>query len=167
MRSHIQASAWLLAARCELAAGVLQLRGTRSTACPEASTPCAFERAELQHLRMPRGVGARARAVLAEEAQRAGDLRLRARGRVGVEVGLVDDDEVGQLHHALLDRLQVVAGVGQLQQHEHVGHAGDGRLALADADRLDDHDVEAGGLAHQHRLARLLGHAAERAAATG
>jgi hypothetical protein len=43
---------------------------------------------------------------------------------VGVDVGLVDDHQVGQFHHALLDGLQVVAGVGQLQQHEHVGHAG-------------------------------------------
>ena len=72
--------------------------------------------------------------------------------------------QVGQLHHALLDGLQVVAGVGQLQQHEHVGHAGHRGLALADADGLDDDDVVAGGLAHQHRLARLLGHAAQRAA---
>ena len=52
----------------------------------------------------------------------------------------------------------------QLQQHEQVDHAGDRDLALADADRLDDHDVEAGRLAHQHRLARARGHAAERAA---
>jgi hypothetical protein len=84
-----------------------------------------------------------------------------------VEVGLVDDHQVGQLHHALLDGLQVVAGVGQLQQHEHVGHAGHRGLALADADGLDDHHVVARRLADQHRLARLLGHAAERAAEDG
>ena len=103
-------------------------------------------------------------AVLAEDAQRARDLGPRAGRRVGVEVRLVDDDQVGQLHHALLDRLQVVAGVRQLHQHEHVRHARRGRLALADADRLDDDDVVAGRLANQHRLARLLGHPAQRAA---
>ena len=60
--------------------------------------------------------------------------------------------------------LQVVTGIRQLQQHEQVGHSGDCRLALADADRLHDHDVETCRLAHQRRLARLLGHPAERAA---
>ena len=38
--------------------------------------------------------------------------------RSGVDVGLVEDDQVGHLDDALLDRLQVVAGIGQLQQHE-------------------------------------------------
>jgi hypothetical protein len=57
-------------------------------------------------------------AVQAEQAQRAGDLRPGARGGGFVEVGLVDDHQVGQFHHALLDGLQVVARVGQLQQHE-------------------------------------------------
>ena len=98
-----------------------------------------------------------------EEAQRTLDVRLGTRGGVGIDVGLVDDDQVGQLHHALLDRLQVVTGIGQLQQHEHVGHAGDRRFALTDTHCFDDHHVVAGGLAHQHRLARFFGHAAERA----
>ena len=102
--------------------------------------------------------------MLAEQPQRRGDLRLGPGGRVRVEVGLVDQHQIGQLHHALLDRLQLVAGIGQLHQHEHVGHAGHRHLALADADRLDDHHVVAGRLEHQHRLARLLGHAAQRAA---
>ena len=47
----------------------------------------------------------------------------------------------------LLDRLEVVARIGQLQQDEDVGHARDRRLALADADGLDDDHVEAGRLA--------------------
>jgi hypothetical protein len=83
----------------------------------------------------------------------------------GVEIGLVDDDQVGQLHDALLDRLQVVAGVGQLQEDEHVGHAGDRGLALADAHGLDDHGAVAGRLDDTDRLARRRRHAAERAAA--
>jgi hypothetical protein len=80
-----------------------------------------------------------------------------------IDVALLIDDDVGQFDDALLDRLQVVAGVRQLQQHEGVGHAGDRGFALADADRLDDDDVEAGRLAHQHRLARLFRDAAQRA----
>jgi len=46
--------------------------------------------------------------------------------------------------------------LGSWQQHEQVGHARDGGLALADAHGLDDHDVVARSLADQHRLARLL-----------
>ena len=42
---------------------------------------------------------------------------------------------------------------------------GDRRLGLADADRLDQHDVAAGRLAEQHGLARLAGDAAEHQAA--
>jgi hypothetical protein len=65
-----------------------------------------------------------------------------------VDVGLVDDHQVGQFHHALLDGLQVVARIGQLQQHEQIGHAGHRGLALSHAHGLDDHHVEAGRLAH-------------------
>ena len=81
----------------------------------------------------------------------------------GIEISLVDDDDVGEFGDALLDRLEVVARVRQLQQREHVGHARHGRLALADADRLDDDGVVAGGLEDEHGLARLLGHPAQRA----
>jgi hypothetical protein len=134
---------------------------------PEVGNPGFLQRRQLQHLRMPdrrvvmRMIGS---ALQPEQAQRRRDLRARARRRRFVQVGLVDDDQIGELHHAFLDRLQVVTGVGQLQQHEHVGHAGHRALALADADRLDDHDVEAGRLEHTHRLARHLRHATERAA---
>ena len=51
------------------------------------------------------------------------------------------------------------------QQHEQVDHVGHRELGLAHADRLDEHDVEAGRLAQQHRLAGAAGDAAERAAA--
>ena len=80
-----------------------------------------------------------------------------------VAVGLVDRDHVGELDHALLQALQFVAGAGEHQHQEKVGHVGDSGLRLADADRLDDDDVVAGRLAYQHRLARLGGDAAERA----
>ena len=97
--------------------------------------------------------------------ERRFDLADGTRRRAGIEVGLVDDDQVGELHHALLDRLQVVAGVGQLQQHEHVGHRGHRGFALADADGLDDDDAVARGLDDADRVARRRRDAAERAAA--
>ena len=43
---------------------------------------------------------------------------------------------------------------GQREHEEEVDHLGDRGLALADADRLDQDDVEARGLAEEHRLAR-------------
>ena len=92
------------------------------------------------------------------------------RARVGaVAVGLVDRDGVGELEDALLDALQLVAGAGQREHEEEVDHVGDGGLALADADGLDEHDVEAGGLAEEHRLARAARDAAgrQRRSATG
>ena len=46
--------------------------------------------------------------------------------------------------------------------HEAVGHARHRGLALPDAHRLDDDDVETGRLAEQQRLARLFRHAAQR-----
>ena len=92
----------------------------------------------------------------AQHGQRPGELVLRQGRRLGIDVGLVDDDDVGQLDDPSLDRLQVVARVGQLEQHEDVDHAGHGRLRLAHAHGLDEDHVEAGRLAHQHRLAGLL-----------
>ena len=61
-----------------------------------------------------------------------------------------------RLEHALLDALQQVAAAGEHQQRDVVGHAGDHHLDV-DADRLDEHDVEAGGLDNENRLARRPG----------
>ena len=47
-------------------------------------------------------------------------------------------------------------------EQEEVDQVGDRDLGLADADGLDDDDVEPGGLAQQHRLAGAAGDAAER-----
>ena len=85
-------------------------------------------------------------------------------GRFELAVGLVDDEEVGELDDAALHALQLVAAARREQQHEHVDHARDRDLRLADADRLDDHDVARRGLAHEHRLARAARDTAERAA---
>ena len=79
-----------------------------------------------------------------------------------VAVRLVDGDHVGDLDHALLDALQLVASAGQHQHEEKVGHVRDRRLGLPDANRLDQDHVEAGGFADQHGLARLRGNPAER-----
>ena len=66
------------------------------------------------------------------------------RGAQGARlVALVDHDEIGDLEQAGLDGLDLVAHLGRL---EHDGRVGGGRhldLALARADRLDQHQVEA------------------------
>ena len=122
----------------------------------------------MHHLRLPidltlvRCIRA---AMQTEQAQRGCDLALRAVRCDRVDVGLVDQHQIGQFHHAFLDRLQIVPGVGQLHQHKHVSHVGHRRLRLSDPNGLDQHDVVARRLADQHGLARLLGHAAQRAAA--
>jgi hypothetical protein len=82
-----------------------------------------------------------------------------------VAVCLVDGDDIGELEHALLDPLQPVARAGDHQQQERVDHVGDGRLTLADADGLDDDDVEARCLDEDDRFACRLGDAAEDAGA--
>ena len=81
-----------------------------------------------------------------------------------VAVGLVDHHQVGELHDPALQTLQLVAAAGRDEHEEQVDHRRDLHLRLADTDRLDEHDVEAGGLAQEHRLARPPRHAAERPA---
>jgi hypothetical protein len=80
-----------------------------------------------------------------------------------VAIGLVDGDHVGQFNKALLDALQFVARAGQHQRQKEIRHVADSGFRLADADRLHQHHIEAGGFAQQHRLARFCGDAAERA----
>ena len=60
------------------------------------------------------------------------------------EVGLRDHEHVGDLHDPGLEELQHVARSGLDDDGDRVGHLGDLGLALADADRLDDDDVEGG-----------------------
>ena len=78
-----------------------------------------------------------------------------------VAVRLVHRDHVGELDHALLEALQLVARARDRQQQEEIGHVGNRGFRLTDADRLDQHHVEAGGFADQHGLAGLGRHAAE------
>ena len=84
-------------------------------------------------------------------------------GRVReLTVGLVHHDEVGELHDPALEALQLVACAWRHEHEEQVDHRGDLHLRLADADRLDEHDVETRRLAQQHRFARSSGDATER-----
>jgi hypothetical protein len=69
-----------------------------------------------------------------------------AGGFCEVAVRLGHQHQIGQFHHAALDALQIVATARADQQHEHIDHVGDGHFRLADADRLDQNDIEARGL---------------------
>ena len=75
-----------------------------------------------------------ARAQVAARAQR--DL---------AEVRLGDHEHVGDLHDPALEELQRVAGCGLHHDRDGVRDLRHVGLALADADRLDDDDVERGG----------------------
>ncbi len=65
-------------------------------------------------------------------------------------VGLVDDDDVGDLHDACLQRLDRVAGAGHQHEHDRVGVVDDVDLGLTDADGLHEH-VFAPGRVEQER----------------
>ena len=56
-------------------------------------------------------------------------------------VGLVDDQDVGDLQQPRLHGLNVIAEAGRGDEDAHVGHLGDVDLALAGADGLDQNDV--------------------------
>ena len=75
-------------------------------------------------------------------------------------VALVDDDEVGHLKEPRLDRLDLVAHLGRLEHDGRVGRRRDLDLALARPDRLDEDEVEAGGVHHRGRGRRRRGKAA-------
>ena len=102
-------------------------------------------------------------SVAPPDAER--DLDLLAQLVGAGAVGLVDREDVGDLHDARLERLDAVARFGDEHEDGRVGHAGDVELRLADADRLDQDAVEAGGVEQVGHLARAGGEAAERAAA--
>ena len=64
-------------------------------------------------------------------------------------VALVDDDDVGDLEEAGLDRLDLVAHLGRLEDDGRVGGRRDLDLALARADRLDEDEVEPARVEHR------------------
>ena len=114
---------------------------------PGLGNPHAFQGGAGLDLRRPAGGGG---------MQQAEGMLVIGRGPGGQllqgAVGLVDQDQVGQLDDAPLDALQVIAAARQEHQEEHVGHIGDGGFRLADPHGLHQHDVMAGGLDHQHRF---------------
>jgi hypothetical protein len=98
----------------------------------------------------------------AEQPQRARELAGRPARLVLVRaVGLVHRDDVSELEHALLNPLELVAGTGQGEQQEGVGHLRHQGLRLAHADRLDEQDVVAGGGHDDQRFPGRAGDAAE------
>src|SRR5262245_14673059 len=141
-----------LAGRAQTPAVVLDRR-------PHLVHAPALERAHREHGRIP------VRAHVPEEVQRGAVLGRRAlRARDVVAVPLVDRERIGELEDALLDALELVPRAGKHQHEEEVDHRRDRDLGLADADRLDQHDVVARRLAHEDGLARPPRDAAEGAA---
>jgi hypothetical protein len=80
-------------------------------------------------------------------------------------IRLVDDDHVRDLHDACLQRLDRVAGPRHQNQNDRVAVIDDVDLRLADADRLDEDVVLAGGVHQESGLQRRLGEPTERPAA--
>ena len=76
-------------------------------------------------------------------------------------VGLVHDEDVGDLHDAGLERLHLVAQPRHEDHHAHVGGAHDLDLVLADADRLDQDHVLARGREHRDDVIGGRGEAAQ------
>ena len=125
-------------------------RRNSSTAAHTSAMPVPEQRRAGEHPGRPQPAMRRAHEV--ERVGVVGGGGAAAAGEVAV--GLVDDHEVGELHDPALEALQLVAAARRDEHEEEVDHRRDLHLRLPDADRLDEHDVEAGGLAQQHRLAR-------------
>ena len=89
---------------------------------------------------------------LAVAHQLAGDVAAGVLGAAALE--LVDRDDVGEVEH--VDLLQLRRGAELRRHHVQrlVHEVDDPGVTLADARRLDDHQVEPGGLAGQDRLAQ-------------
>ena len=100
-------------------------------------------------------------AVLAE-LEHLEDLLHDAIGAVAV--GLVHDEEVGDLHEARLDRLDVVAHPRRQDDDARLRETEDVHLVLPDADRLDEHLVEARRVEDVYGVGRGAREAAEVAA---
>ena len=115
------------------------------------------QRLDARH-RMDRRDREHGRAV-AERAQRRAQVAHRALGD-RAEVGLGDDEHVGDLHDPRLEELEDVARARLDDDRHRVGRLRHLGLGLAHADRLDDDDVE-GGAQRLGRGARRGREAAE------
>ena len=96
------------------------------------------------------------------QAEHAGDFTLDAIG-AGM-IGLVDHENVGDLHDAGLDGLHVVTHAGDEHQHCHVRHAGDLDFVLSDAHGLDQHVIFSGGVEQKREVGGRARETSDRAA---
>ena len=71
-------------------------------------------------------------------------------------IGLVDDDHVGDLHHAGLQCLDRVARAGHQHEHDRVGVVDDVDLRLPHAHGLDEDVLATGRVEQQRGLQRSL-----------
>ena len=71
---------------------------------------------------------------------------------------LVDGDGVGEVEHVDLLQLRGGAELGRHDIQREVDEIGDRRIALPDAGRLDDDEVEAGGRARRDHVGQVAGH---------
>ena len=79
-------------------------------------------------------------------------------------VGLVDHEDVGDLHDAGLDGLDVVAHAGDQHDHGHLRQDGDFDFVLPHAHGFDDDVVSAGGVHQARQVGGGAGQAADGAA---
>jgi len=71
-------------------------------------------------------------------------------------VELVDGDEIGEVEHVDFLELARRAVFGRHHVERGIGERHDRRIALADAGRLDDHQVESGDLAGRDHVWEAL-----------
>ena len=90
----------------------------------------------------------------AHQPQRTGIVRAGSRRRrFQLAIGFVDQDQIGNLHDAALDPLQLVAARRGEKQDEEIAHLGNHGLGLPDPHGFDQHNIEPRRLAQSHRLA--------------
>ena len=89
-------------------------------------------------------------AVQTQQTQSTGNLRFGSSRCSTVDVSFVDHHQIGQLHHAFFDGLQVVTGIRQLHQTKHIGHIGHCRFRLPNTHGFNNHHVVACCFADQH-----------------
>src|SRR6266542_2805972 len=100
-------------------------------------------------------------ALAVEGEHRAHLVQHRLGGRM---VELVDRDHVRDLHDPRLQRLDRVPGAGHQDEHDRVRDRDHFDFALAGTDRLEEDELLAGRVEHEHRLQSRLREAALMAA---
>src|ERR1035437_3899410 len=75
-------------------------------------------------------------------------------------IALVDDEDIGDLHDAGFDGLDIVAHAGDQDHYGDLGDGGDLDLVLTDADGFDDDVIPAGGV---HEVGQVGGGAGQSA----